>query len=63
MTPKTPTGNNMAANDVAFASRMFIPKITMSEGTNTIPPPIPNRPDKMPTMIPKINNPISIICS
>ena len=53
----------MAASDVAFASRIFIPKITMSEGTNTIPPPIPNRPDKMPTMIPKINNPISIICS
>lgn len=53
----------MAANDVAFASRMFIPKITMSEGTNMIPPPIPNRPDKILTMIPKINNPIFIICS
>ena len=50
----------MAAKDVALASSIFIPKIAISVGTITIPPPIPNKPDIMPAKTPTIKIPISI---
>lgn len=61
MTPNIPTGSIMAVRDIALASKMFIPKNRIMHGTISIPPPMPNRPDKIPVNIPSTTNAISII--
>jgi len=44
-----------------LATKMSKPKITINEGTITIPPPMPNNPDKIPAAIPRIKNPTKSI--
>lgn len=61
MTPKAPTGSNMAVRDIALASKIFIPKNRIMDGTMIMPPPMPKSPDNMPVSIPSTTNPISII--
>lgn len=51
----------MAVRDIALASKIFIPKNRIMDGTIKIPPPMPNSPDKIPVRIPSTTNPISII--
>lgn len=50
----------MAANEVALALSISNPKNAMSDGTIIIPPPMPNRPDSIPAIIPTTKIPISI---
>lgn len=54
------TGNSMAVREMALALRMLNPKIAMRVGTNTTPPPIPKKPERIPVINPKTNNPISM---
>jgi hypothetical protein len=50
------TGISSAASDVPVALRKSKPKRVVSTGTITIPPPMPNMPDRMPAAMPRIKS-------